>query len=293
MDKLKCTKCGHLADVSGVFPGGEVGCLCGASVAVPSSPRPEPAVVMAYRSPDSRRSEIGSFACPFCGGACPADVRDCPHCSVRLLGVRCKHCFALEPPGHATCGKCGHERDLEPLLGPTLLGCPRCGVSLETADQEQGVLECGRCGGMFVGHEALARIMAERRADPIDPPRAPFHPPMAGRVDEVRYLSCPECHTMMNRKNLGSRSGIVVDVCKMHGIWFDAGELTQAVAFAATGGLARAEKVERQRNAEAAAREQAEARRVHAELVALSTRETRREARSLSLFTDMLRFFLD
>lgn len=292
MHELRCVTCGHLVDASGVFPGGSVGCLCGASLAVPASTQGRPAPVTAYRSPDSRRTEIGSFACPFCGGACPADVRDCPHCAVRLLSLRCGHCFALEPPGNPSCGKCGHERDLEPLLGPTPLGCPRCGVSLETADEGQGVLECGKCGGMFVGHGALARIMAERRTERVDAPRAPFHPPLEGRVDEVRYLECPECRSMMNRRNFGSRSGIVVDVCKAHGTWFDTGELTRAVAFASTGGLARAEKVESQRNAEAAAREHAEARRLHAELVVLSSQDSRRSERNLVLFTDMLRFFL-
>jgi len=37
----------------------------------------------------------------------------------------------------------------------------------------------------------------------------------------------------MNRINFGRTSGVIVDVCKKHGTWFDGGELTQVIAFAA------------------------------------------------------------
>ena len=56
----------------------------------------------------------------------------------------------------------------------------------------------------------------------------------------------------MNRVNFGKVSGVIVDVCKLHGTWFDAGELTRVVAFAAGGGLERTrarEKLEQQRHA--------------------------------------------
>jgi hypothetical protein len=45
---------------------------------------------------------------------------------------------------------------------------------------------------------------------------------------------------MMNRINFGKLSGTVVDVCKGHGTFLDAGELHQIVAFVLDGGLERA-----------------------------------------------------
>jgi len=36
----------------------------------------------------------------------------------------------------------------------------------------------------------------------------------------------------MLRTNFGETSGILVDVCPLHGTWFDTGELRQAIAFA-------------------------------------------------------------
>jgi Zn-finger nucleic acid-binding protein len=46
----------------------------------------------------------------------------------------------------------------------------------------------------------------------------------------------------MNRKNFAERSGVIVDVCKAHGIWFDHGELPRVLAFVEAGGLREAER---------------------------------------------------
>lgn len=47
---------------------------------------------------------------------------------------------------------------------------------------------------------------------------------------------------MMLRQNFRERSGIVVDVCAGHGVWFDRGEFAKLIEFAATGALAKAER---------------------------------------------------
>jgi Zn-finger nucleic acid-binding protein len=58
------------------------------------------------------------------------------------------------------------------------------------------------------------------------------------------------CHDLMNHVNFGKRSGVIVEVCKPHGVWFDKGELTRAVEFVADGGL-----VETKRREDEVARE--------------------------------------
>jgi Zn-finger nucleic acid-binding protein len=45
---------------------------------------------------------------------------------------------------------------------------------------------------------------------------------------------------MMNRVNFGRLSGTVVDVCRGHGTYLDAGELHQIVSFIRGGGIERA-----------------------------------------------------
>jgi Zn-finger nucleic acid-binding protein len=47
---------------------------------------------------------------------------------------------------------------------------------------------------------------------------------------------------MMLRQNFRESSGIVVDVCAAHGVWFDRGELAMVMDFATTGALAKAER---------------------------------------------------
>jgi Zn-finger nucleic acid-binding protein len=41
----------------------------------------------------------------------------------------------------------------------------------------------------------------------------------------------------MNRNNFASSSGVIVDICKRHGIWFDAEELPRIIEFIRKGGL--------------------------------------------------------
>ena len=56
----------------------------------------------------------------------------------------------------------------------------------------------------------------------------------------------------MNRVNFGKLSGAVIDVCRGHGTFLDAGELHQIVTFIQQGGLdrARTQKLEELREEE-------------------------------------------
>jgi Zn-finger nucleic acid-binding protein len=56
---------------------------------------------------------------------------------------------------------------------------------------------------------------------------------------KVRYVPCPECRELMNRKNFAQSSGVIVDICRTHGIWFDANELPEIIDFILKGGLDR------------------------------------------------------
>jgi len=62
----------------------------------------------------------------------------------------------------------------------------------------------------------------------------------------------------MNRNAFGRVSGVIVDVCRKHGVWFDAGELAEVVRFIEAGGMARARERESQDKAREAKRDHAE-----------------------------------
>lgn len=183
-----------------------------------------------YEEPES--------TCPYCGNACPPLTRTCPHCDVRLDRVRCATCFSLQSPGSAACGRCGSAFELEPLFDPTDAPCPRCRTPLDGSPvADEPMHECARCGGIFVGRASLERILA--RAE-VGGPLGDIPARTAKALEHVTYVRCPLCHASMNRVSFGPASGVVVDICKAHGTWFDPGELTRVVAYVAAGGLAKA-----------------------------------------------------
>jgi Zn-finger nucleic acid-binding protein len=54
------------------------------------------------------------------------------------------------------------------------------------------------------------------------------------------------CGALMNRRNYGRKSGVIVDVCARHGLWFDLDELDRLLRWIHEGGEARAEKLYRE-----------------------------------------------
>jgi Zn-finger nucleic acid-binding protein len=127
--------------------------------------------------------------------------------------------------------------------------CPRCEAGLAGAELA-GVRfdRCDRCSGTFVNADVL-RDVVEHPAT-LDELRAVL--PRDGNAWAERgrvYVKCPVCETLMNRRQYASGARVVIDWCKHHGMWFDAGELSRVLDFVADGGLARA-----------AARDAAEAR---------------------------------
>ena len=57
------------------------------------------------------------------------------------------------------------------------------------------------------------------------------------QTSNVSYVPCPECALLMNRVNFARCSGVIVDICKQHGTWFDRDELSRIVEFIHEGGL--------------------------------------------------------
>ncbi len=127
--------------------------------------------------------------------------------------------------------------------GPALGRCPRCrDVLIDEEYAGTPLDECAACGGVFVEGWVLDRLVEARDARVSLTISLPVRP--IPREREVRYLRCPQCAVQMNRKIYGRSSGVVVDVCKRHGVWFDAGELAAVLEFVEGGGLERARKRE-------------------------------------------------
>jgi len=101
------------------------------------------------------------------------------------------------------------------------------------------LLECERCHGMWIDAVTFEHICASREAQAaVLHQRPPTDRPSASA--EVHYRKCVACGKMMNRLNFGRQSGTIVDLCRGHGTYLDAGELHRIVSFIEGGGLDRA-----------------------------------------------------
>jgi Zn-finger nucleic acid-binding protein len=152
------------------------------------------------------------------------------------------------------CSGCGRDLGLAPIPRDGALACPDCRLPLSAFEcGSTGLLhDCGGCGGQFVEIVALRDLIERHDRLDVGLSRARTSPMRA--ETRVHYVACPVCGSMMNRRNFGGGSGVVVDVCSKHGTWFDSGELPRVLAFVESGGLSRA----RERDAterQAAARE--------------------------------------
>ena len=181
-----------------------------------------------------------TLSCPHCGAPVESGRGRCAFCRGELATVRCAACFRLSSPDAMCCGGCGRTLGLEPMGLDQPLVCPRCDANCDAFHGGPGTLhECPVCTGQFVEHELLRELL-ERREVLGALARRPAPPKPNPLREPVTYRPCPHCRELMNRRNFGRYSGVVVDVCERHGTWFDAGELSRVLAFVESGGLARA-----------------------------------------------------
>ena len=183
--------------------------------------------------------------CPVCGAPTRPSAPRCDYCKAPLASVHCSACFALNTASAVHCAGCGAKLGLEPLDVATEHRCPECQAACRGFAAGSGRLfECTRCGGQFVEHGLLEDLLERRELHRVVVRALPARSNPLERP--VHYLKCPVCTTVMNRNNFGKTSGVVVDVCPRHGVWFDPGELPRILAFVQAGGLEQA----RQRAAE-------------------------------------------
>jgi Zn-finger nucleic acid-binding protein len=112
--------------------------------------------------------------------------------------------------------------------------------------------ECPSCASNWVDTETFTTMCSNREergaVAVILGSTREAAPLLAG---PIRYLPCPVCAKLMNRTNFGHRSGVVIDVCKGHGAWFQPRELRSVLLFVDSGGFEKARVEEsRQRDEE-------------------------------------------
>jgi len=115
---------------------------------------------------------------------------------------------------------------------PAMPPCPRCKASLfEGNAHGVKLLGCAVCGGIFLDNEGSTRIVAAPQAAIAQLAERAGARAIAPGVDvRPEGLPCPACATPMRRVRAGA---IDLDICTMHGTWFDRGELVRVMRAAA------------------------------------------------------------
>lgn len=179
--------------------------------------------------------------CPMCGAATATDATHCLYCGSRLATVSCPNCFGMMFSGSHHCPRCGASAARSQVeMNAAARNCPRCHVAMDRITLgTTGLHECNLCDGLWVDVASFEQICADREQQSAVLGAAHFASAQkpVNTESHVRYVPCPECKQLMNRVNFARCSGVVVDVCKGHGTWFDRDELAEIVGFIRAGGL--------------------------------------------------------
>src|SRR5262245_54032574 len=147
-------------------------------------------------------SEAGMTRCPNCGGDVAETARTCRYCRAELATVRCHGCFAMNAVRSVHCSGCGRELGLEPVWEGDERACPTCSAGLVAFRGTGGVLlDCAGCGGQFVEHDLLRSLLEAREVAGLAVTRRVRRAALG--LAPVRYVPCPSCKQLMNRKNFG------------------------------------------------------------------------------------------
>jgi Zn-finger nucleic acid-binding protein len=184
--------------------------------------------------------------CPNCAGAVASDRTQCEFCRSRLKTVACPSCLGLMFLGSKFCDRCGRKASTVETVSDEDPGdCPRCERRLESLkiDATQ-VRECTKCGGFWTSPKTFETLCADKEAQAavLNFINSQSFTSVAAPVN---YIPCPDCKQLMNRSNFARISGVIVDMCKQHGVWFDADELPKIIEFIDNGGLVRSRAKEK------------------------------------------------
>lgn len=147
--------------------------------------------------------------CRYCGKEFSIKMRECPFC-----GGENTRKVTVENP---ICPVCNKELKKETYRDVELDICPNCsGIWLDAGDFK--ILTSER--DTYKDEDIPREVYLKK---PIEP--------------KVQYKKCVRCGRIMNRKMYKKISGVIIDICRDHGVWLDSGELEKVRIFIANGGL--------------------------------------------------------
>jgi Zn-finger nucleic acid-binding protein len=201
------------------------------------------------RVEEPRSHDSGVVRCSSCGASREPDQTHCVFCHSefvlheRDLHTVCANCLTRVSDQAKFCHSCGDRLEAESVAGEdSVWNCPACGDGFPLKSRRLGkdsisVAECQQCAGLWIGHANCERLM-DRAAQAAEHLRGvQANPPKpAGITARPVYRRCVQCGETMARRQYLRRSGVIVDICRDHGIWFDDKELSELLNWVSQGG---------------------------------------------------------
>jgi len=164
------------------------------------------------------------LSCKSCSAPLEPNINRCQYCGVRNdIDLRATHHFSIDNPYSDRI-------------------CPHCNIALQTiALKVNGHLyieRCSECFGLFFdpGEIEILLDSAVSNVETINFKHIQNINADRYQAKKVKYIKCPVCGILMNRKIFGHRSGVVIDQCHKHGIWLDNGEISHLMEWKKAGG---------------------------------------------------------
>lgn len=236
--------------------------------------------------------EAAVSRCSACGAVARGQDDDCSYCGSEIVraahrgGLICPECMARNLDDARFCLACGTGfKPRAPIADTPELRCPCCEHWMSVSEVGGLVVqECQKCHGLWAADEVFSSLVD--RAAAVAKDRAEGGEDAAPRVDgdnpaksRVEYRRCPACDDLMGRKNFRKRSGVIIDVCRLHGTWLDAHELERVAGFVLSGRADRASQMRAQQRTERGCSD------AHADARRAGSAETRFENPSGAIFS--------
>lgn len=194
--------------------------------------------------------------------------------------ANCSNCSAPLPPNSIICEYCKTRNDTD-LKGihrytthkiESARTCPRCSISLRTIDLKINgrflIERCDQCLGLFFDPAELEALLEATVTNVFDINRNKLddiNNNMSPARHPVSYIKCPVCSNLMNRVSFGTKSGVIVNRCRDHGVWLDGGELRHLFEWMKAGGKLLGQEREQQLRKEAEREKEREQRKPQAD----------------------------
>lgn len=165
--------------------------------------------------------------------------------------AKCSSCSAPLPVNTQRCSYCGVRNDID-LHGKQAYQvldkhsphiCPECRTRLQRINlnlqPSLQIERCATCYGLFFDSGDVESLLDRAISSVYS-----TNPGLLDSINQdrfqsdrpVKYQPCPVCQILMNRVVFGHRSGVVIDQCKSHGVWLDAGEISHLLEWKKAGG---------------------------------------------------------